>query len=39
MDESRGDHRGRLPAGAREIMAQKIKIMNERGGMLGRMLK
>jgi len=30
MDESRGDHRGRLPAGAREIMAQKIKIMNER---------
>ena len=29
MDESRGDHRGRLPAGAREINGPKNKI-NER---------
>jgi len=37
MDESRGDHRGRLPAGAREINGpnRKIKILNEGGASRG----
>jgi hypothetical protein len=37
MDESRGDHRGRLPAGACEINGpnRKIKILNEGGASRG----